>query len=159
MNLLQSFVRLVVEAANDAREPFNLSKPIVRRATRDELEGMYAVYHDFPLVATPWVQRGVGIKSDEVDSDGCCRGRYEVLIEYEVSGPDATRSRTGFGGSRWQPPDDDTFEVTWWMPFSIDGAVLSNEDAERLKAYIGPLSQEEVQGMLDDAAVDRSIEY
>lgn len=45
------------------------------------------------------------------------------------------------------------------MPFSIDGAVLSNEDAERLKAYISPLSQEEVQGMLDDAAVDRSIEY
>lgn len=97
MNLLQSFVRLVVEAANDdAREPFSLSKPTVRRATRDELEGMYAVYRDFPLVATPWVQRAVGIKNDEVDSDGCCRGRYEVLIEYEVKGVNATRSRTGF---------------------------------------------------------------
>ena len=82
---------------------------------------MVGIYREFPLVVTPWVRKAMNITDDELEPDGTCNVEHEVLVDYDAPGG----------------------RVTTWMPYALNGAKLEQDDAARLKQYLGDLTDQE----------------
>lgn len=147
--LLHNYVRLMVETMG-VQPAFELMEP-VKLARSGIDEGEYIITREFPLTVSVVNQRQTGhrLAGDSVARMPQAMGSYDsgntIDGEHEISiGLKIYSQKSNFMGSLEQPPDPDEFEIEGWMPVTIDGLVLSKQDAQRLKAHIGDLTDEEV---------------
>ena len=142
--LLLEYVKLVLEQGPDAtpaRAPFVIKGPVKKVGpNRWSRSDEYGIERDFPVVMPPEMLAALKVTPDELDPNGALPGEHEVVFTVDVY-----YRRSTFKGSRMQPPDPDEWEYQDWEPVVIDGFELSNEDAAALKAYLGDLTDDEIE--------------
>lgn len=124
--LLKEFIKLVLETTGPT-EPFSLVGPV----KASKVVGDFEIYREFPLQVPPEVVTLMNLTPDDLEG-GVLTGEHTIDIDVQ-----ARYNRSKFKGSQWQPPDPDEFEIENWTPLAINGVGLSDDDASRLKDYLG----------------------
>lgn len=133
-----------------AEQPFTIQGPVTQ-SKKGSHSGEYAIYREFPIVATPEVLAAMRIEPDEV-VDGVVMGEQEIIID-----PDIYYQRSTFKGSHLQPPDPDEWMVEGYKVVALNGVDLSKEDAAALEAYLGELTEDE-EDRIHDSWRDRGMD-
>ena len=118
-------------------------------AVKNPFDKETTIIRDFALFITPELAKIIGYSDEEyarlvADNDLVDQQKHEVLIGF-----DATWSPEKFHGSHEQPPDGDDFELNDWLPLEIDGVALSEPDAHRLKDFLGDLTSDDEEAIID----------
>jgi hypothetical protein len=111
----------------------------VRRAS----PGQIHISRTFPLVVTPEMLQIIGISPDNLDENGILDVEHEIAIDIE------SRFNRGVSKSWSDPGDAARFDINDYYVLSIDGIGLNEEDANRLKVYLGELTDEEIENIED----------
>jgi len=137
LTLLKEYINQVLETGPEGgQQPFVIKGPVKKAKYTG---GTYAIYREFPLVVPEGMLDAMRVTPDEL-VNGAVEGEHEILLNVDVY---FYKSR--FKGSYYQPPDPDEWEVQDWDVEAIDGFTLSKEDAVALKAYLGDLTDDEIE--------------
>ena len=139
--LLENYVKLLLETMYEhPQAPFKLTDDTPEKCTN---EGDFTLNREFPLVMTDTMMQFMGVDQSELEGN-MLMGPHEIQIDVE------SRYSVGkFKGSLEEPPDDDEFELENWDPLSLNGMWLTDVDAKSLKVYLGNLTDEEEEALMD----------
>lgn len=138
--LLKEYLKLIIE--NDVGffqtvEPEPKWNPIY--------QPNFTIKRDFPWKPTVEQLKKLKLVPEDLE-DGLLNGEHELDIEV-----DTTFNPSTFHGSSTQPEDPDEFKINGWDIIELDGIRLGLEDANRLKAIIGELTEDEERELAENA--------
>lgn len=141
LSLLKECVELLLETGPaGAQAPFVIQGP-VHKARSGGHHGSYAIYREFPVVMPPGMMDAMRVTPDDLE-DGAVTGEHEIILDIDVH-----FQKSRFRGSHLEPPDPDEWEAQNWEIENFDGFELSKEDAAALKAYMGELTDDELEAI------------
>lgn len=145
--LLKEYLKLVLETGKSVQprtDPFYIDGFVTpHKHIRDEI----TITRDFPLVMLPDMMQMMKINDDDLEN-GALTGDHEIVIQPVEGGFRPGPDYRGIRGSlstRINPPDYG--EVEWggeYEVISVDGFDLGAEDATRMRAYLGDLTDDEM---------------
>ncbi len=142
LTLLREYINQSLDAGPaGAQEPFVIKGPVKKAK---HTGGTYAIYREFPVVVPEGMLDAMRVTPDEL-VNGAVEGEHEILID-----PDIYFQRSRFKGSYYQPPDPDEWELSDFSVEALDGFTLSQEDAAALKAYLGELTDDEIDKIQEE---------
>lgn len=144
--LVEEYVKLVIEtSALTQQTPCVLDGPFVVAGPHDR--GEYTVTRDFSLLVTPEMLEVLRstIKIDESDLDeGYLTGDHEITFDANVYYSKGSRDSYEY------PGDPQEFLLEDITPVTINGILLTRQDAARVEKAMGELTEEENQNFFED---------
>jgi len=141
LSLLKEYIKLIVETQ---QAPFSLSGHAVLRTPGRRASEEYTIYREFPLVATPEMMQHLQLTPDDLDEDGTIPAENEIVIEVTNMHHERAERQT-----REHPGNPESYTVEGWEPLSLNGLALSPDDAKKLKSYMGDLTEEENDAIIE----------
>lgn len=146
--LLREYLKLMVSEVADAssRAPFQLTAPAAP-GKKGRYGASYFIYREFPMVPTPEMMQQLKLTDSDLE-EGLLYGEQEIGIDLTDVYHEKEERRT------WNHPGNpESFLIEGWDVVSLNGMQLSPQDASALKDYLGELTDEE-----QDALIEQYIE-
>ena len=143
LGLLREYLRLLVKEAAGPKQPFQLTAGSTPGGGAD-----YVIYREFPVVPTPELMHAWHVDETDLDENGLLGGEHEIGLDvnfYYEKPERMTREHPGVHGG---------YSVDGWHPVSFDGFQLSKEDAKALKDYMGDLTEDEKESVVEQRGED-----
>lgn len=150
--LLRQYVKLVVETVVGSKPPFQLTSPPVPPKGRPNT-GEFTLYREFPMVPTPEMMQFMKLDETDLDEDGLLWGEHEVGIDFDMYYEKPERQTMSY------PGNPGGYSVDDWTVVSLNGMTLSPQDARALQDYLGELTDDETEALIEKYEDDHLPDY